>query len=61
MKETFKLDVNELKRARMAMIMGLDPYRSDSWPLDVIDSLIAEEAENGLELVLEKIQKMYTP
>ena len=54
----FKIDLNEMKRGRMAMMLGLDPSAPESWPLDIIDRLIAGEQKHGFDWLFTEINKM---
>lgn len=53
-----KLDFDQLKRTRMAMLMGLDPAFPGEWPIEIIDGLIEGEQKNGFEWLMTEIKKV---
>jgi hypothetical protein len=58
MREKFKIDLDEMKLGRMAMILGLNPSTPQDWPIDTLNRLIAGEQENGFEWLIEEVNKM---
>lgn len=53
-----KLDFDQLKRTRMAMMMGLHPGYPEDWPTEIIDRLIEGEQKNGFEWLMTEIKKV---
>lgn len=50
----------EDQQARMATYLALSPNHKSSWPMDLIDNLIALRRHEGEEAMLLEINKMFS-